>query len=413
VIENFLATLSDDFKKKLLEQTRNEVYALINDPLTVEQKNNIEFFFVQPLYYSKLYFYNAIYNQYNELSIEEILKDNSLSEEAKDFALSSLLNKLKLTSTGDTKLDANNVIHKIFYSKEDLMNNIQSVLDIEYVSFVNPSNSLFLKFRPAFERILKNEFHIPYIAENLTSDFVCHQIHDRTLSMTDLQNYYSLTQNTAFLKANMLVGLNNNDKYYTYQEQNISLADGESQDIQIVGIVKSIKIDGDNTYNVSYSQTNGFYGNIDREYTITFKGPFKGKISWEVFDKDNYPLDAIKNYSKMLECEILAPNLVDIELEILKEIPLDVFAELNTYSDKEFFENKLAQIISNKILSYNNLCLKGTANIYISPLIYKKQEFIPPKVVIPQIIASSIPEENYYFKVSKISVKETGNVYTL
>lgn len=412
MIESFIATLSDDFKEKLLNQTREEVFSLVNQSLTDEQKNNIEFFFVQPLYYAKLYFFYSIYSQYNELSIEEILNNNSLSEEAKEFALTSLLSKLKLTSTGDTKLDANNILHKIFYSKEELMQNIQSILNIEYVSFVSPSNNKFLSFKPAFSNVLDNEFHIVYTSENLVSDFICPQIHDRALSLTDLQNYQSLIQNSAYLKANMIVGLSNDDEYYSLQSQNISLGDGESQTIQISGIVKSIKINGDNPQNVSYTQTNGFYGNVDREYNITITGPFKGEVAWKVFDSAKYPLDSILDYSKMLECKIIAPNLVEVELQLLKEISLDIFSSLINYLDKNSFEGELSRVL-NKILSYNNICLKGIADIYISPLIYKKQEFVPPKTILPQIIASSIPEQNYYFRVSKISIKETGNVYTL
>lgn len=409
--EYFLNNLSDDFKTKLLNDTRDEVYGLFKDSsLSDIDKSNIDMLFVQPLYYSKLESFFNVWLLENETSIEEILKSSYLSQKDKELFFSTLCNKLNIQSNS-IETDTAIILNKLFLDNGNITASFDEIISEtgdEIWSAKAATN--YPKFNSLLTKFTTYSFYAPVAIDNLKSDYNTPYVFDAPIIKSDLDEYSSLTNKKTYLN-NAVISLN--PKNVKSSSVNIDLSNGDSKMVPINGYIWNIKIDVDNISNVKVNMLNN-YGFQNNSIDIYVDGPAKGTISWNYFEPSENLLNGIAKHLDGVDTVLTCPFRIDCSISLKNNSYLEQyqnnFASYMSYDD--FFDALRDTIIGN--VDLNAIPIEYKAKIFINPVFYKESSFnITGLDTSNSILINNIPKELFVIRISDIYVEDINEHYSI
>jgi len=410
MLESFNSLISTQFKEAVLNTTRKEVNNIVDtSTMTDEQKEAIETFFVQPLFWSKLYFFSGIYFQYNETDITSTIMNPNISDEDKKYFIDTLLIKLGIESTGDINKDAQLILNKLFYTNEVKTTEISSLLSNSEIKTIQFSPNL-IHFCNELSQYAYDNFKDLYLAENLKSLFFISEIADGAVSFDKINEYFSTKQSTHHYNSAALYTSNST---IVKDSQTIYVSDGDVKTVSIDGMFFDIKITADNNENLKISFTdNNFIGNEKKEYLLTLIGPINITIDLYGSKISDNTASEINSVLKEYDYKIMAPFKIEAEITVTNENNLENLYELTNFNNYNDFFEKI-KTCANELILNKNMITDYVANIFLNPFVFKSINFNYLGIPFDKTkITSNINKDNCLIKISKITVKETGNVYS-
>jgi len=410
MLNNFNSLISDSFKKAVLNTARKEVNNIVDTSvMTDEQKEAIETFFVQPLFWSKLYFFAGIYFQFNETDITSVIMNPNISDDDKKYFLNTLLLKLGIDSTGDINKDAQLILNKLFYTNEIKTSKVSSLLEHNEIKAIQFNPNL-IHFCNELSQYAYDNFKDLYLAENLKSLFYISEIADKTVSFDKINEYFNTKQSTYHRNS---VAIYTSDATIVKNSQNIYVPEGDIKTVSIDGMFFDIKILADNKENVKVSfAKNNFIGNEKKEYLLTLIGPVNVTIELYGSEISNDIISEINSTFKEYDCKVMAPFKIEAEITVNNENNLNKLYELTNFKDYDYFFEKI-KTYANELILNNNMIADYVANIFLNPFVFKSISFNYLGIPFNETkITSNMNKDNCLIKIAKIIVRETGNVYS-
>lgn len=408
----FLNKITDDFKERLLKQTRQEVFNLFkNEKLSTIDRANIEMLFVQPLFYSKLESFFNVWLLQSETSVEEVLKSTTLTDDDKNRFFSIFAGKLGIAHT-EIKTDAAEILNKIFINSGNIVEDASLIVNENQKELVGSAvNTKSLYFNSELAEYVNYSFYVPMLLESFQTDENISSIFDVPFDKSKLTAYPAIENHTTYLNNALLIA--NNNLIETQKEVSLNVKDGDNQQIKIEGYIANLVTDFDYPTRVNIAMKT-HYGFGYNEYTIYLEGPVSGDIKYSVYTPSANLLASIKEKMGDVDTRIILPNRIDcsITLETSKHVEYfkKHFAGYKDYNT--FFEDLRFLIIENDDKSI--IPVNYQAKVFVNPLVYKEYYFNVFGVDMSQSkILSSIPEEAFIARISDIYVKDTNEHITL
>jgi len=411
MLETFLNKVTDEFKNEVLNKTRKEVYEILGDTiLTEEQRNGIELFFVQPLYYSKMNYYMAAYYKHNETDVKSIISDPNISDEDKESFLSIMLQKLNLNSTGDNESDANLILNKLFYTSEYTQTGISTLKSSDSVFNVYLKNKTSFYFNENIATFLYDKPSTIYGAENLLSSLTIPALQNNIVSIKDLSKYNNDFFNTYYQNGALV--LLNTSKIET---KTVTLGSNSEEAVGIIsGIFWDFIVEGNNSdYEVSEKNSN-YFGFDLKTITVKVKVNKSVKITYKYIPYDPSIFSYVQSQLEGYTTKVAFPFRVDFNLSITKEANKDYLIDLtNDYMSYNDFFNTLINDSVVKLNRHNDIVKDSVALIYLSPLFYKRMNTNYLGIPFNESkILNFVNPDNVLIKLTKITCEDTGNVFT-
>jgi len=397
-----------EFKEKLLKATKRDVYGLIDKTdLSEHERFLIDMFYVKPLFWSRLNFFIGTMNVHNDVAIDEVLQDDKLTEDEQKAFLSLLAQKLDITTTDNTEVDATNINNKLFYSSDFVVPEIDKIKQLDIVDSVEINGKTVTNCRDYFN--IENNFIGAVIEEQLRTKIPILKILNSPVTSNTVSAYKNIDTNSfnnnevkivlknklkkEELKVNVLEG-----KTFTYN-YNKTIIDIELVDIE----ADSISID--------YEENNvGFF---KRNVEFSFLGPINGSIKISYVD-DVAPdvlLDIYKTtngYKTVIENKKLCKVNFFLKEQNKNDIDFvyNAFKGVENYSD---FVNVFRQKVYPYLFKKNNILTNMYADIYLSPFIYKRVLFGFDGIIMYNSKLLSLISKNELVMSVKTVEKDTQN----
>ena len=412
MLEDFVSKLSEDFKVKVLETTRKEVYNILGDKyLTDYEKDGIEMYFVQPLYYSKLYYFMSVYYKYNETDIESIVTNDNISDDDKRYFLDLMLTKLNLTSTDDVNKDAQLILNKLFYSKDIIKSGVEELKKDDNVFNILFNNKTSLYFNEEIRDYVYKKPSTVYSADELNTHIYVPDILKNITSTEEINKYLNEKQQT-YYENGVLVLL----KASNLKKHSFTLGGSNSSDEKTIeGYIWDITIVEGENQDYKVIENNKNYFGFDKKY-LTFSTAPKNKIKVEYTEivVDDDVVNQLNANLVGFNTKMSLPFKIDAEVTILHDKNKDILTPLTEkYIDYDLFFRKIGREIMSVLLKNSDIVKKLSTKAYLSPMLYKIID--ASYVGIPFMsskITSSINKDNCLIKIKKITCEDTENVYT-
>lgn len=412
MLKVFIDKLSDDFKQKLLAQTQDEVNEIFKGQAISDiDKKHIDMFFVQPLYYAKLESFSNIWMLQNEMSIEQVLKSDELTDTDKELFFSTLSSKMGISSSNINQEMAQ-ILNKYFVNSGNIFPIAKSaLLDTgEEVSQIIVGNN-YPKFNSLLYEFANDNFYAPMIVDNLKSDFNIASIFSAPIEQEAINRYISANTDF-FLKENALLIINPDNTFETKQ-QSVNLGSGDTQIININGYISDVNIDLDNPKLVDINMDTP-YGFSNNTISITVKGPNSGTVKYHKYTPSAKLLAAMSSDFEGIPVELTNSFKVHCSFTVDDTSMVSLFSEyLGHYQSKiQFFEN-LKDILQQHH-NINSIPSAYSAKIYINPFVYLQIPFSPFGIdFMYSKLLNSTPEELFSFKLTDIYIKGSDGHITL
>lgn len=409
MLELFINNISEEFKEKLLADTRKEVYKIFEgQTLTTQDKAHIEMFFVQPLYFAKLNFFANMWILENDVSIEDVIMSEKLSEDDKKLFLTTLASKLGI-EFADINTTSAELLNRIFIDSGNILSNASFLKD-NYSEIAKVfANTNYPEFNGELIKFCKTSFHIPYILENYKSNFEIENISNKPITQAEISEYLDKKiiptyHNNAIILLKPLAGVNYSTATYHTND--------ETKTISINGYIWDLDIQASNPDNISISMEN-FVGFSNNSVTITIGPNNNVTISKGIYTPSASLLNDLNEKLKGVDYRILMPFKIECSLTLKNKDALESYkTNLTAFRPYEDFFAELKNIVLN---SYDNdFVPKDTkARFYINPLVYKDLDFnIFGIDYFNSKLLKAIDLNLVYVKISKIYIEETDETFT-
>lgn len=408
----FLNSLSDDFKTKLLNDTKKEVQELFKDKtLSDIDKNNILMLFVQPLYYSKLESFFNVWLLENEISIEDVLKSTYINEDDKKLFFSTLCSKIGIQST-NIKSDSALIMNKLFLDKGNILADFNQIIsEVGTEIWATNAATNYPKFNNSIAKFLSSAFYAPVAIENLSSKYNAPWVFDTPILKSELSEYTSLDSGNKSYLNNGIIALN--PKNVKSSSTSINISKGDSKIIAINGYIWGIDMDVDNDSNIEIMLANNF-GFSNNSINVKLTGPVKGKINWEYFEVSEELTNKIKSNLKGIDIELTCPFRIECSISLLDNTYLEQYKNaFSFYSNYNSFFNAFKDLVTNS-KNLKSIPNKYSAKIFINPIFYKDTSFNAAGIDFTNsILINNIPKEMFAVRISDIYVEDTNEHYSL
>jgi len=408
MLELFISNLTDEFKEKLLAETRNEIKQVFDySGFDADIKAKVEMFIVQPLFYAKLNSYAAIWIKENEVSIEDIVTNPTLTDEQKQQILSVIANKANIPFTSIEETSAK-LIEKLFlYANESNSVAEEIVSNSSNFSIAIPS-SKDLTFVYNGSQYIQSKFYVPFILENLKSDYFLDAVHTHPISQTDIDDYKSLDLSKRIISNAVFVldkDANTNTKSIS-----VNVADGETTTVNIEGIITDISMPDSLRQRAIISMDN-YLGFSNNSISIKIFGPANGSIQYtEIVNSEDILSEAS---IKELATRVLYPYKLECSISLKSSKFESFFTDLGEYENYDDFLNRLRVAIS-KIENPYYMPYEYKAKLWLNPFVYLETDFsIFGLINNPSVVIDSIDPRSIIAKLSSIYIKETDELITL
>jgi len=408
MLEYFASKLTTEFKDRLLEETRKEVKSIFNySSYDADMKSKVEMFIVQPLFYSKLRTYAALWTKENEVSIEDIVTNNNISDDKKKEILSIIASKagIPFVSIEET---AASLLEKLFLYSDGVNIDIADIVtNSPYFNKAIPS-SKHLTFTYDASSYAESKFYVPFIIEGLHTDYVFEEIHMHPVSQDELDLYKTININRRIL-SNALLMLDENISLSS-KSISVDVKDGETSTYIINGIITSINIPSDLKDRCSIIMDK-YIGFTNQTIKIKVFGPANASIPYLQVDNDTDIIE--KSYDKNIATEVLYPYMLDCSIKIRSANYKSLFTDLGEYQDYENFLNELKVAIS-KIENPYYMPYEYKSNLWLNPFIYLESDFSVMGIISnSSILLDTIDRRSIIAKIKSIYIEETDETITL
>ena len=407
----FLNSLSDDFKTKLLNDTKKEVQELFKDKtLSSIDKSNISMLFVQPLYYSKLESFFNVWLLENETSIEDVLKSTYVDEDDKKLFFSTLCNKLGIQST-NIESDSALIMNKLFLDKGNIIADFnQLISEVGTEIWAAKAATNYPKFNNSVTKFINNAFYAPVAIENLNSNYNVPFVFDTPILKSELSEYASIDSGNKTYLNNSIISLN--PKNVKTSSTSINVTKGNSKTIPINGYIWKLNIDVDNASNVEVSIANN-YGFSNNAINIKINGPTLGTVSWEYFDVSKELFNGIDTHLKGIDVELTAPFRIECSISLVDDVYLNQYKNnFSQYNNYDTFFSTLKNIMTSDA-DLKSVPNKYSAKIFINPIFYRETSFNLTGVDFTNsVLINNIPKEMFAIRISDIYIEKTNEHYS-
>ena len=402
--------ISDDFKNTLWEATKKEVFALIKDAeVSNYEQTMIEDFYVRPLYWSKLNYFVGTMNIHNDIAIDDILKDNKLSEDEQKLFLSLLAKKVNVTTTDNVNVDAKNIYNKLFYTSDFITPDISELKKMPEIHNVFVNGHTVTNCQDY--QVLEENIIGMFVEEQIRTVFPVIKILNYPMTKKNIQAYNSI--NTDIFNNNEIkVILKNNLKTETL---NVDIDEDNPIVYEYNKTIIDLKIEDidEDLIQVNYEESDiGFF---KRKLTMHFYGPAKGKVTIsyvddiaaekliEIYQKTN-GYKTIIEHQKPCKVSLFLNHDNEEDIKFIK----DSFKDVTDYNNfVHIFKSKIFPYLFNK----NNTIIEMYADIYLSPFLYKRVSFNMNGIPFYESrILKLIPEKELIMSIEDVKQKKQTKI---
>ena len=407
----FLDKLSQDFKDRLLDQTRKEIAEQFKDQtLTDIDRNNIEMLFVQPLYYSKLQSFLNIFILQNEISIKQVLDSNDITDTDKELFFSILSNKMG-TSHTTIENDTSTILNKIFLNSENISSDLSSILKTSGKELISAkAGTNYLKFNNRWFKYTTYCFYAPMLIDAFQSDVDVQTITEVPIDKEIFNEYSKLDRNFTYKNNALLIS---NPSIFNEKSIDIKIDNGKTKTIVLEGYIWDVKIKLSDMNKVKVQMEDNF-GFSYNKITINVDGLNNGKITWKQYYPSSALLSKIESQLKGVDVLISNPFKVDCSITVKsKEFVGYYKTNLGKYKNKNDFFEIMKGIVLNAD-KQKMVPVSYSAKIYVNPFVYKETYFTAFDIGLQlNKLLSSVPEEAFVFRISDVYIENTNEHYTL
>lgn len=409
--EYFLNQITDEFKQKLINQTREEVKNIIDySSLTKEEQDRVEYLFVQPLYYAKIKSFSNLWFQEKETSVEDILKRTDISDELKKELLSSIAVRSGITFTNIEETSAK-IIEKMFLYTTNISMNAEKIKNESSMIKNTVTGSKYIGFHFSDSSFIKNNFYAPFLIDSFKTSYRLSDVYDNYITDEIVTTYKNFNINKVAL--NNMVILIDKDVKKNSKSVSVSLKQGESGNYIISGNISDIKFGNNfNEKNTSIIMENycGFGKNTIK---IFVEGPITDSINYYEVELDDTTNSLIKEETSGVETFITNPFKVECSIKIRKKEYLNLFTNLSSFKYYDDFFNSLQKAISSISNPYY-LPYDYKANVFVNPLVWKELDFSMQGLFLDSSkILKTIDTSLFILRISNIYIEETNETVTL
>ena len=411
--------LKSRFSPEMLGIIKSEVDTFVQEKFTLDDytinKNLIDTFFTQPVFYSTLLNYYTMYEQRSTLSLSDIYLDDHISTSKKDAYFDSFASDIGIDTSSMTSEGIVSAIENRLTVSDTRIHSDMMVVVKEYDKAIDGSTGIFwTMFRnsPDLMYFSNSKFSVAIMYEKLKSTVEISEIMNQSINMSDVEKYKNISNSgrvTNFIDIYV-------DTNTTKDSHAISISDGETKTIVLPDKKwKSIKIDENARGNIKCINIDGGYlGFASKSITLEATGPISTTILTESYIDDPKKEHDIKSKYTSYDIEFfgLIPIYIDIKIQN-KNAMSKVAAFMSEPMVGSKWSAKINEL-SRLLVKSGNAIVNISAEIWINPLVSKNITIYNNNLTIsPKSIFSWIDIDNTCIQCNTVIDSETGDVTSL